>query len=117
MAAVLTDRELLERAAKAAGYVVTWHDNWQCFAHVDPSNTDNPPTLAGQRHVWTPLDDDGDAARLEAALWLSVQWRSAYVVVGSCSEAFDCLAGDSDRQAARRRAGVRAAAAIGRAMP
>lgn len=60
----MKDRELLEKAAKAAGYKVRWHENWQCFVHVGPFNTNNPPTLAGQRMVWVPLDDDGDAFRL-----------------------------------------------------
>lgn len=43
------DRELLEMAAKAAGY---WSKAFNCSANL-PLN-------------WTPLDDDGDALRLAA---------------------------------------------------
>lgn len=57
----MTDRELLEMAAKAAGCKVRWHEPWGCFVHTVMINTTNPPTLAGQRHIWAPLDDDGDA--------------------------------------------------------
>ena len=60
----MTDRELLEAAAKAAGYDVRWHEIFGCFVHVGPFNITNPPTMAGQRLVWVPLDDDGDALRL-----------------------------------------------------
>lgn len=66
------DRELLELAAKAAGYKLHWHDRWQCFAHVEPFNIHNPPTLAGQRVVWAPLDDDGDALRLAVKLGITI---------------------------------------------
>jgi hypothetical protein len=100
-----TDRQLLEHAAKAAGI------RWQDWTPMVPSEF----YPAWWPYDWNPLRDDGDAARLEAALWLSVEWSSDYVMVGDCSETFDRKTGD--RQAARRRAGVRAAAEIGRAMP
>jgi hypothetical protein len=44
----MTDRELLEAAAKAAGYDVRWHEIFGCFVHVGPFNITNPPTMAGQ---------------------------------------------------------------------
>lgn len=96
----MTDRELLERAARAVRQERSAAgDLW--------SNA--------RGALWDPINDDGDEARLEANLWLSVEWSSDYVMVGDCSETFDRETGD--RQAARRRAGVRAAAAIGSAMP
>lgn len=64
----MTDKELLELAAKAAKYDVIWHENWQCYVHRLPINTDSPPTLAGQRLVWTPLTDGGDVFRLAVKL-------------------------------------------------
>jgi hypothetical protein len=60
----MTDKELLELASKAAGYDVRWHDIWKCFVHVNPHYIDYPHTMAGSRHEWVPLDDDGDALRL-----------------------------------------------------
>lgn len=67
-----TDRELLELAAKAAGYKVTWNEHWNCFAHVVPIITTNPPTLSGLRHAWQPLEDDGDSLRLAVKLGITI---------------------------------------------
>lgn len=69
----MPDRELLELAAKAAGYNVRWHDIWKCFVHNEAHNIDNPPTPAGDRHVWVPLTDDGDALRLAVHLKLILE--------------------------------------------
>lgn len=64
----------------------------------------------------TPLQDDGDEARLEAALQMNVEWWPGRdsVEVGTAEFAMVEHYG-TDRQRARRRAGVRAAAAIWRA--
>ena len=72
----MTDKELLEAAARAAGYEVRWHEVWGCFVHEGPFNTDNPPTLYGQRMVWAPLTDDGDALRLAVKLNLNTEYLS-----------------------------------------
>ena len=99
----MTDRELLELAAKAAGV------DARRLAHAWPDRFDD--------EQWNPLTDDGDEARLEAALQLNVEWHplTQSVQVGTaaiaCSENYR-----KDAQAARRRAGVRAAAEIGRTM-
>ncbi|MDE1997979.1 MAG: hypothetical protein KGI52_03515 [Burkholderiales bacterium] len=88
------DRELLELAAKAAGL---WdHEN---------SYVDIP---------WDPLIDDYDEARLECHLLMNVTWGMASVTVDSWTERYSDH--DGDKQKARRYAGVRAAAAIGKAM-
>lgn len=81
-----SDRELLEMAAKAAGYDVRWHENWQCFVHNGPHNITNPPTMAGQRMVWVPLDDDGDVARLASRLCMNVKHEDPNAVIAGWSE-------------------------------
>lgn len=89
----MTDRELLERAAKAAGVdVIEWDGN---LIH----NTGNQYVI----RVWNPLTDDGDALRLAAKLYLWEAVRLAHRDVSA----------DVDIYAATRRAIVRAAAAIG----
>ena len=101
------DRELLELAAKAAGIDVLWHQAWNQFV------------FKTTYQKWNPLNDDGDEARLEAALGLNVLWGSRTVTVGRkhfglFEEQYQEHGGD--KQAARRRAGVRAAAELGRDM-
>lgn len=105
-----TDRELLELAAKAAGYKVTWNEHWDCFAHVVPINTTNPPTLSGLRHAWQPLEDDGDAFRL--AIYLDLFGTP---VLSHCLSVLSFLH-VYDKYALMRRAIVMAAAKIGEGM-
>tara|TARA_R110000751_G_scaffold298248_1_gene408140 strand:- start:17 stop:328 length:312 start_codon:yes stop_codon:yes gene_type:complete len=101
----MDDREMQELAAKAAGYQVRWHDAWECFVHKDPHNIDNPPTIAGQRMVWVPLHDDGDALRMAVKLGLFM--RQAVKEIPRTEY-------EKDPYAATRRAIVRAAAEIGK---
>jgi hypothetical protein len=56
----MTDRKLLELAAKAAGYTLDSHTqcNWKVC-------------LGGSE--WNPLDDDGDALRLAVKLHMTVR--------------------------------------------
>jgi hypothetical protein len=97
----MTDRELLELAAKAAGL-----KGWKFY---EEHPVDGYPRhsfgmrLGGNR--WNPLTDDGDALRLAAKLFLWQAVRDGYQHVDS----------DNDIYAATRRAIVRAAAEIGRA--
>jgi hypothetical protein len=99
----MTDRELLELAAKAAGLEVV------------------TPTMLkyGQ---WNPLTDDGDALRLAVKLsivvWECDQYDRAMVEVrhGEARGEYWELVGEN-RYAATRRAITRAAAEIGKAMP
>lgn len=116
----MTDRELLELAAKAAG-----------LKHVDYSGIDYDGRLGIVlvdeigRHCsdWNPLADDGDALRLAADLSIDVMFAKeihpmhAHKVVSaftSDNQRFDELMHDKMR--ATRRAIVRAAAEIGRNM-
>lgn len=109
------DRELLELAAKAANVclhpnVTHSYGNWGC----DTTCTTCKKDPADAR--WYPLTDDGDEAKLEAILSLSVSWHGDFVCVSTpaCDHFFeDYDKHDGDRQKARRRAGVRAAAEIG----
>jgi len=107
----MDDRELLEMAAKAAGYVVRWYDDTLAYGptfgiEVEPGN---PCGF----DPWNPLTDDGDALRLAVKLKLIVE-------VGSCwLSKYGPVFGEDvlpDPLSATRRAIVRAAAAIGRSM-
>ncbi len=110
----MTDRELLENAAKAAGYTwvrgITddggwWHDH---------------PDSARQ---WNPLTDDGDALRLAVKLGLivcimpDVAYTGIYLPAEFPGGKYDVgQHHDDDPYAATRRAIVRAAAEIGKDM-
>lgn len=59
----MTDRELLEMAAKAAGYEVEWVRNSGCHYRCEAEES---------REQWCPLDDDGDALRLAYALGMQL---------------------------------------------
>ncbi len=95
----MTDRELLELAAKAAGYVVSTH-----------SQKDGAFTLGGKE--WNPLTDDGDALRLAVKLdfMFNNLFHNAYSKLYSEGQL------PNDPYAATRRAIVRAAAEIGKGM-
>jgi hypothetical protein len=97
----MTDRELLELAAKAAGYVLMGHTQ------------DERKFCVGGRE-WNPLTDDGDALRLAVRLRMTMDVTDEASGAGAiglkwCSE--PCK---DDTYAATRRAIVRAAAEIGR---
>lgn len=104
----MSDRELLEMAAKAAGYDVV-------FIHDDKI----PMRRNIQNHkgmkIWNPLADDGDALRLAVKIGLHLTnsktdaWSSREDV--TAIEPFS-----ADQYKATRRAIVRAAAEIGRGM-
>ena len=104
----MTDLELLELAAKAAGYQIEWVRNSGCHYRCEAEES---------REQWCPLDDDGDALRLAVKLDISLigDFPQNIVVV-----AFDARRiiekYDGDQYAATRRAIVRAAAAIGSSM-
>ena len=115
----MTDRELLELAARAAGYSGTWVDAGLNLG------TDAVPI------IFNPLTDDGDALRLSVKLGISI---TPYPIYNADRHSVICkqrrksdtmreanptevieLYGN-DTYAATRRAIVRAAAAIGEQM-
>lgn len=102
----MTDRELLELAAKAAGYQIEDREGGALAIVRD-----------GRWWLWNPLTDDGDVFRLavtcDIAFMLETERASATTNTGlRCTE----WLGD-DPFAATRRAIVRAAAAIGKDQP
>ena len=106
----MTDRELLELAAKAAGMkIIRWLNDIDATAMIDsPYNAS-----------WQPLYDDGDALRLAVKLQIDI-CQGDSEVSAECYFTFGAAANEpktSDPYAATRRAIVRAAAEIGRAMP
>ena len=97
----MTDRELLELAAKAAGYVLGKH-----------TQKDWAFTYGGVE--WNPLTDDGDALRLAvrcAQLFGFYRFLRAWLVAMATENG-----NPADPYAATRRAIVRAAAELGRSM-
>lgn len=108
----MTDKELLELAAKAAGFNGDFDENEECMIlHYYDEN-------GLLFKDWNPLTDDGDALRLAVKLQISINMNILHVGAGSISLT---LAGTfikedliyQDVYAATRRAIVRAAAAIG----
>lgn len=102
----MSDRELLELAAKAAG-MRYYYASYQKHLHIEHQH------MADGIH-WNPLTDDGDALRLAVKLRLTVFEASVLTPDGDAVNVFPGEA--PDRYAATRRAIVRAAAEIGRNM-
>jgi hypothetical protein len=102
----MTDRELLEAAAKAAGYELQeTEDGFE----IDFDDS----------RIWNPLTDDGDALRLMVKLRLTV--NCSYDDVAICGQEFTqkevfIERNGEDPYAATRRAIVMAAAEIGKEM-
>ena len=107
----MTDKELLELAAKAAGYTLEDHHD---------INGEYWPWCIEEGEYWCPLTDDGDALRLSVKL-------GVYFLVVTEENAISARIRNGPRcswrepinddpYAATRRAIVRAAAEIGRSM-
>ena len=105
----MSDKELLELAAKAAGIEGVWDNESKCFVPADGPI------------IWEPLSHDGDALRLAVKLalviwdWKQYQKAMAEVRHGPARGEYWEDVGN-DPYAATRRAIVRAAAAIGEQM-
>lgn len=114
----MTDREMLELAAKAAGLPLEWQDGG--WAHCLDTG-----------HEWNPLTDDGDALRLAVRLNLNVHvdcqaLPPSIIVENNTSQDPKYISAEEKggalgtnlnlRLAATRRAIVMAAAEIGRNM-
>jgi hypothetical protein len=97
-----TDKELLELAAKAAGYE-TKHDKHGGEIRIKSGNI---------WPCWNPLTDDGAAFRLAVKLDMNVDVQGAYIRV-DCGDDFVNEQSKDTPIAATRRAIVRAAAEIG----
>lgn len=125
----MTDRELLELAAKAAGYSVEWIERRVArigaFKQIQHERRDGF-VMAGRE--WNPLADDGDALRLAVRLGIDIEvnhesktastrWLNKKGNPASVTDYLTVYFGDGDPHAATRRAITRAAAEIGKAMP
>ena len=114
----MSDKELLELAAKAAGFGdefgVAWTETeyprnsgfygalWNGFGHGETAE------------LWNPLTDDGDALRLAVRLGLAINITPSKVYASNGVYGINEVMDTSDPDAATRRAIVRAAAEIGR---
>jgi hypothetical protein len=96
-----SDRELLELAAKAAGesHLVPYKAEW-----------------LEDDEAWNPLTDDGDALRLAVKLRITPH-IDGNLTDAESQQGFSAEAHFDDPYVATRRAIVRAAAEIGKAMP
>lgn len=108
----MTDRELLELAAKASGLFYTepkWIKVQKKF----------PTVYLVEDGEWNPLINDGQALRLAVKLGFGISVplankRTDVIAFGDCN--VSAIEKHGDPYAATRRAIVRAAAEIGRAM-
>lgn len=106
----MTDHELIELAAKAAGINGEWMQDAKGLPFLH--NWDNGCEF-------DPLSNDGDALRLAVKLGIKVEFfhSSNTAFAGPLDMACAEEEVDGDSCAATRRAIVRAAAEIGKAMP
>lgn len=110
----MTDREMLELAAKAAGLGITWEPVHGCH-WINPGQ-------GLQIDPWEPLKDDGQALRLAAKLKIDIEWQATHTFPTPRVEAYQrndegpCFCADEPEENYRR-AIVRAAAELGKAMP
>lgn len=106
-----TDRELLEWAAKAAGITGTWQD-WPISGLIGSN-------IGDMDVPWNPLRNDGQALRLAVKLGIGVLYSDFTGEAGArWNRGAERLTeyGSDEPYAATRRAIVRAAAEIGKAL-
>ena len=109
----MTDRELLERAARAYWgdeiddvCSIRWLETDQAIGYTHGDNQDH--NGEDREFVWNPLTDDGDALRLAVKLRMTVDFD---VDAEGCTCVAWCRGADFE-DADPRRAIVRAAAAM-----
>lgn len=106
----MTDIELLEAAAKAAGLSYkNFSERWGGLRIQQPENS-------GEWYIWNPLTDDGEALRLAVRLRITPHIDGSMTEAKAATQAeggFFAEPHIDDPYAATRRAIVRAAAAMG----
>lgn len=101
----MTDKELLELAARAAGYSFL----------TEGGSKDAYIAWNGQEPIaWNPLTNDGDALRLTVRLEITIGFEIGIVEVRHDGYVYALERIEDCRYAATRRAIVRAAAEIGK---
>lgn len=110
-----TEREQLKMAAKACGLHFNPTLKLKQGLHIVKPDA----KCQSDQVLWDPKNDDGDCARMEAALGIDVKWYKSGVIAhirdtGIQSEVFINHA--SDKNAARRAASVAIAVEIWRLM-
>ena len=114
----MTDRELLELAAKAGG-IIGEYESWTGQGFKDGIRQ----VINGAKCLrpWNPLADDGDALRLAAHLKIDIEWQATNPFPDPRVEAYQRDDGGryfcaDEHEDYYRRAIVRSAAKIGKAM-
>lgn len=119
----MTDREMLEFAAKAAGNGAVWRE-W-AVSRVGAFKSLVHEKRSGMKIgliVWNPRDDDGDSFRLAVDLGINIKFNTVdnkvtvdcpdkYGVMGIIKEV------DTDRRSITRQSVLYIAATIGKGMP
>ena len=83
----MTDREMLELAAKAGGISgYRYSENFSCMAHWNESDGGWFDACG----LWSSLRDDGDAFRLAARLNMDIEINEFFVIV-YCPSELDCI--------------------------
>ena len=115
----MNDKELLELAAKAAGFTnLIYCPAWKCMAEFDKQGG-----YFKWNTYWNPLKDDSHALQLAVNLQLGISippvadGRIEVVTFYGPIISIVEHPQNNDRNAATRRAIVRAAAEIGKVMP
>lgn len=109
----MSDRELLELAAKAAGKRIEWVDNEPMVRYPD----DYRQRTRIDGYEWNPRTDDGDSRRLEVSLMMTVCQHEKAVTAHVGGDFLGQVDVVGCRHDATRLAVLRCAAEIGRAMP
>lgn len=114
----MTDREMLELAAKAAGVgLISWTNMYDACDEIGGRFITQP-----RGEPWNPLEEDGDALLLAAKLKIDIEWQATNPFPEPRVEAYrrndegSYFCADEPEENYRR-AIVRAAAEIGKAMP
>lgn len=99
----MTNRELLELAAKAAGYKPQGMEDGKLY-------------LYGVQYGWNPIEDDGDALRLAVRLNLLID--TCGMAARPLDDSIGWIDGNGETACQRVRSAItKVAAEIGRSMP
>ena len=115
----MTEREMLELAARAMGFDVKSDDS-HSYPYIDVSKCND-----GIYESWSPSHDIADCADMEARLMIDVNWTTCEALCFAwnkkhgriVAKVVDAFANhNNDRQRARMMASTRAAAALAEGM-